>query len=43
VQKRFQTVAAELEPSTVEEFQAHVRQQLDVWRQRLRDAGIEPE
>lgn len=43
VQKRFQTVAAELEPGTVEEFQAHVRQQLDVWRQRLRDAGIEPE
>ena len=42
VQKRFQTVAAELEPGTVEEFQAHVRQQLDVWRQRLRDAGIEP-
>ena len=43
VQKRFQTVAAELEPGSVDEFQAHVRQQVDVWRQRLRDAGIEPE
>jgi tripartite-type tricarboxylate transporter receptor subunit TctC len=43
VQKRFLTVAAELEPGTPEEFQAHVQQQLDIWRQRLRDAGIQPE
>lgn len=43
VQKRFQTVAAELEPGTPEEFQAHVLKQRDIWWQRLSEAGIEPE
>lgn len=40
---RLAGISVEGEPNTVEEFNAHVRTQLQVWGQRIRDAGIKPE
>lgn len=40
---RLAAISVEGEPNTVEEFNAHVRSQLQTWGQRIREAGIKPE
>ncbi|MFN0160642.1 MAG: Bug family tripartite tricarboxylate transporter substrate binding protein [Burkholderiales bacterium] len=40
---RLAAISVEGEPNTVEEFNAHVRTQLQTWGQRIREAGIKPE
>lgn len=43
VRERLAALGAEAAPSTPEEMDRFVRQQLDSWRTKIRDAGIQPE
>jgi hypothetical protein len=43
VRQRFQAVGFDLAPNTVSDHAAFLREQLDSWGRRIKDAGIQPE
>jgi tripartite-type tricarboxylate transporter receptor subunit TctC len=43
VREKLEGMGAEVAPSTPEEMDEFVRRQLDSWRSKIRDAGIQPE